>query len=49
VGIDWGVYGTPESFLIDKRGIVRHKHIGPISEADVPDLMTRIQQLKAES
>ncbi len=49
VGIDWGVYGTPESFLIDKRGIVRHKHIGPISEADVPDLMSRIQQLKAES
>jgi len=47
-GIDWGVYGTPETFLIDKQGIVRHKHIGPISEADVPDLMQRIEQLKAE-
>ena len=48
-GIDWGVYGTPETFLIDKQGIVRHKHIGPIAEADVPDLIQRIEQLKAES
>lgn len=30
-GIDWGVYGVPESFLIDKQGIIRYKHIGPIS------------------
>ncbi len=48
VGIDWGVYGTPETFLIDKNGIVRHKHIGPLSDADVPDLMARIEKLKAE-
>lgn len=31
VGIDWGVYGTPESFLIDKQGVIRHKVIGPIT------------------
>jgi len=31
VGIDWGVYGTPETFVIDKHGIIRHKHIGPIT------------------
>ncbi len=30
VGIDWGVYGVPETFVIDKRGIIRHKVIGPI-------------------
>ncbi len=28
--IDWGVYGAPETFLIDKAGIVRYKHIGPV-------------------
>ncbi len=31
VGIDWGVYGVPETFVIDKQGIIRHKHIGPIT------------------
>jgi cytochrome c biogenesis protein CcmG/thiol:disulfide interchange protein DsbE len=32
VGIDYGVYGVPESYLIDKAGIIRYKHIGPITE-----------------
>ena len=31
VGIDFGVYGVPETFLIDKAGVVRYKHIGPVS------------------
>ncbi len=31
VAIDWGIYGAPETFLIDADGIVRHKHIGPIT------------------
>jgi len=31
-GIDWGVYGAPETFLIDKKGIIRHKVIGPLSD-----------------
>ncbi len=30
VGIDYGVTGTPETYLIDREGIVRMKHIGPI-------------------
>lgn len=29
--IDWGVYGAPETFLIDANGIVIHKHVGPLS------------------
>ncbi len=28
--IDWGVYGTPETFVLDKKGIIRYKQIGPI-------------------
>lgn len=31
VGIDWGVYGVPETFIIDKQGVVRFKHIGPLT------------------
>ena len=31
VGIDYGVTGTPETYIIDKDGIVRLKHVGPIS------------------
>jgi len=30
VGIDYGVYGVPETFLIDKTGVIRHKHVGPL-------------------
>jgi len=31
VGIDWGVYGAPETFIIDREGIIRHMHVGPIT------------------
>jgi cytochrome c biogenesis protein CcmG/thiol:disulfide interchange protein DsbE len=31
VGIDYGVYGVPETFVIDKQGLIRHKQIGPIT------------------
>lgn len=34
VGIDWGVYGVPETFVIDRSGIIRFKQVGPLS-ADV--------------
>jgi len=32
VGIDFGVYGVPETFIIDKQGVIRVKHIGPVTE-----------------
>jgi cytochrome c biogenesis protein CcmG/thiol:disulfide interchange protein DsbE len=35
VGIDYGVYGVPESYLIDKAGVIRYKHIGPITAEDL--------------
>lgn len=30
IGLDWGVYGVPETFVIDGTGTIRYKHIGPI-------------------
>jgi len=32
VGIDFGVYGVPETFVIDKSGVIRYKQIGPLTE-----------------
>lgn len=32
VGIEWGVYGTPETFVIDQQGIIRYKHVGPLTD-----------------
>jgi cytochrome c biogenesis protein CcmG/thiol:disulfide interchange protein DsbE len=50
VGIDWGVYGVPETFVIDKKGIVRHKHIGPVTDQSLEgELIPLIRQLKEES
>lgn len=36
-GIEWGVYGVPETFVIDKKGIVRLKHTGPVTNKDVTE------------
>ena len=35
IGIDYGVYGVPETFLIDKTGVIRYKRIGPVSANDL--------------
>ncbi|NUO77826.1 MAG: DsbE family thiol:disulfide interchange protein [Lysobacter sp.] len=37
VAIDWGIYGAPETFLVDAKGVVRWKHVGPMSEATIRD------------
>ena len=31
VGIDWGVYGVPETFIVDREGLIRFKHIGALT------------------
>jgi len=31
IGIDYGVYGVPETYVIDRRGVIRYKHIGPLT------------------
>jgi cytochrome c biogenesis protein CcmG/thiol:disulfide interchange protein DsbE len=46
IGIDFGVYGVPESFLIDKAGIIRYKQIGPFTEEALRDkLIPLIKEL----
>ena len=35
--LDWGIYGAPETFLVDADGIVRWKHVGPLSDDIIRD------------
>jgi cytochrome c biogenesis protein CcmG, thiol:disulfide interchange protein DsbE len=47
VAIDWGVYGAPETFLIDGNGIIRYKHVGPLTEEIwAREFRPRIAQLR---
>ena len=47
VGINYGVYGVPETFIIDKEGVIRHKQIGPITpEAMEKTILPLIERLK---
>jgi cytochrome c biogenesis protein CcmG, thiol:disulfide interchange protein DsbE len=47
VAIDFGVYGAPETFIIDKAGMIRHKHTGAISPSDLQNtIVPLIEKLK---
>ncbi len=49
VGIDWGVYGVPETFVVDKHGVIRHKIIGAITREKVDrELIPLLRRLQAE-
>jgi len=37
IGIDYGVYGVPETYLIDAEGVIRYKQIGPLTQAILDD------------
>lgn len=37
VGIDWGVYGVPETFVLDRDGNIAYRHVGPLQPRDVEE------------
>ena len=50
VAIDWGVYGVPETFVIDRKGRIAYKQIGPITPEVLRDkLMPLIRKLQGEA
>jgi len=49
VGIDWGIYGVPETFIVSGDGRIIDKHIGPISPADLQNkILPLIAQARAQ-
>lgn len=49
IGIDWGVYGVPETFVVDKKGIIRYKQIGPVNPEDLNNkIIPLVKKLVAE-
>jgi cytochrome c biogenesis protein CcmG/thiol:disulfide interchange protein DsbE len=49
VGIDFGVYGVPETFVIDKQGIIRYKQIGPVTDEALRDrILPLVKELDQE-
>ena len=53
VGINYGVYGVPETFVIDKQGVIRHKVIGPVTPSILDDcvlpLVKKMQEASAQT
>jgi cytochrome c biogenesis protein CcmG, thiol:disulfide interchange protein DsbE len=48
--VDWGGYGVPETFVVDGKGIIRYKYIGPISpESLEKTVLPMIRELQAEA
>ena len=48
VGIDYGVYGVPETFVIDKGGVIRYKQIGPVTPKVLSEhILPLVKQLQA--
>ena len=48
IGIDYGVYGVPETYIIDRQGVIRYKHIGPITPDVVKqDMEPLVRKLNA--
>ena len=46
VSIEWGVYGLPETFVVDDSGVIIYKHIGPVMKKDVIEIKSLIKKLK---
>jgi cytochrome c biogenesis protein CcmG/thiol:disulfide interchange protein DsbE len=49
VGIDYGVYGVPETFVIDRLGVVRYKRAGPLTQAELDtQILPLVRRLQRE-
>jgi len=47
VGIEWGVYGLPETYIVDREGRIRYRHVGPMQPDAMKDkILPLIEELK---
>lgn len=46
VSIDWGVYGVPETFVVNPAGTITYKHVGPIDAQSLPEVIAAVQKAR---
>lgn len=46
--LDWGVYGVPETFVIDGGGVIQKKHVGPLDDAAAQEILLLLKKLAAQ-
>ena len=46
IAIDWGVYGIPETFVIDQKNIIKYRHTGPITDKSYKKINLLINDLR---
>ncbi len=46
IAIDWGVYGIPETFIVNSNGVIKYKHIGPINKKIFKEITLLISDLE---
>ncbi len=46
IAIDWGVYGIPETFIVNSNGIIKYRHVGPISKKEYKKINSLIDKIK---
>ena len=48
-GVEWGVYGAPETYVIDRKGRVRYKHVGPVFDETLENtILPLVRQLRSD-
>ena len=47
VSINWGVYGVPETFVVNPAGVITYKHIGPIDGQSLAEVVAAVEKARA--
>ena len=46
IAIDWGVYGIPETYIVNSKGIIKYRHVGPVTEKIYKKISLLIKEIK---
>ena len=46
IAIDWGVYGIPETFVVDSQGIIKYRHIGAVTKNEYEKIYLKIKEIQ---
>ena len=46
IAMDWGVYGIPETFVVDSQGIIKYRHIGAVTKNEYEKIYLKIKEIQ---